>query len=1154
MADLVLNPQTGLYEFQETEEDAVEDPLAGYRSNLQGQGQAPMAPAPVSAGLAAQTIEQQMQANTRGKPLVTGNVLQELGQITGNVGTGLLTDFVDLGHLVVDLYQWGQGQRSWEEVGNDADNPLTNWRRKTFRTESQVGEAINTLARFGSLFAPGAALKVGGSVLMGGLKLGTAVTRTQGLARSAAGLAGRGGDALKALRAASGLDTLLQPLSKIKNFGKTEAFTGRLAGAADIYKARTGSTSKFLEKGSRLSEQYMAVAVEDLIKRAPDADFMTRWVRGVESFSKTIWKLPAQQKVRTLGDLVVRDAFATAMLAGNGEEAFDDPFLSQMVADWNIPGVSAFARTLVPDFQDAPLTTKAKLTLEGSIMGLLMTPLVEGFRIGQAARSFVRAPAAQKEAIQGILSRPQLFNNLVDSAIELPKPGRPFNTSQLRDMVTAARQMNQAEVQIARAAAAAGPRNYEFAGQGGFGKARAGGEMPPPMDPSVDPWQRGGQLSTTRAATGLEAPGGQVPEGAPGVEQVSVQDLGTTPQPGRALPPAAGPEPLARRLAVLNLDDPQQLERLRQQGGGAGMTVGERELPRRQPSDAAPEPRFAFPGDRNWVNRDINFPPAPEPTFSFPRPRQPSDGMDWEPAPEPRFSFPRGSAPPEPIVTPEAIRSAVRRDLEEIGRQGGTAEEIGQALDQVRERVLDLLPQSRSGMVDYVLAFNRRVNRAGVMDAADAMWGDAVVRRGLVDGFANLDEDFVAFNFNRAKALELDEADAIDVVATAVDDAATTQRALAGARPALPEGRPQEAAPQAVDPATAAAEQQAIGGVEQAVDQGELLNAREASRQSVPLTEVEDLSVLTVKQLKERGLAAGLQPSELKVKKADLIERITARESLARSTEQITASGMRMAQRAMEAKPGSMTQAFAAEGATAAFADANRYGEILGAGLKQYDEPTAGALAGAADEVMPTEPMRQGRGTPISDALGRDLDELGQIMGRQTRGIDEYLGRQEARLNQRELELQAEVDAMLDEATAARIIQDQSFVPAKAAIPPKMSDDVDIAIGLGRNQLKLMDEVVGVLDSKRAQRMGEKLRLTAREWSDAVELLRDLVSDPPPDLRAGDIRLMRGIISKAEVALANNADQIDTISKVKAMAREVQNEMEGKLNCDLDLF
>lgn len=53
------------------------------------------------------------------------------------------------------------------------------------------------------------------------------------------------------------------------------------------------------------------------------------------------------------------------------------------------------------------------------------------------------------------------------------------------------------------------------------------------------------------------------------------------------------------------------------------------------------------------------------------------------------------------------------------------------------------------------------------------------------------------------------------------------------------------------------------------------------------------------------------------------------------------------------------------------------------------------------------------RGTPISDGLGSDLQQLGSLLASHTRGLDEHLQSQARRLAQRQVNLMAESQALL---------------------------------------------------------------------------------------------------------------------------------------------
>ena len=92
------------------------------------------------------------------KPLFASNPAKEAFNIAGNALTGLATDYVDLASGLFDAGRAGlsvlTGQKRGDalyfdpaEIFNDSDNPLTRWRRETFQTESEAGEAVSGVVR-----------------------------------------------------------------------------------------------------------------------------------------------------------------------------------------------------------------------------------------------------------------------------------------------------------------------------------------------------------------------------------------------------------------------------------------------------------------------------------------------------------------------------------------------------------------------------------------------------------------------------------------------------------------------------------------------------------------------------------------------------------------------------------------------------------------------------------------------------------------------------------------------------------------------------------------------------------------------------------------------------------------------------------------------
>ena len=86
------------------------------------------------------------------------------------------------------------------------------------------------------------------------------------------------------------------------------------------------------------------------------------------------------------------------------------------------------------------------------------------------------------------------------------------------------------------------------------------------------------------------------------------------------------------------------------------------------------------------------------------------------------------------------------------------------------------------------------------------------------------------------------------------------------------------------------------------------------------------------------------------------------------------------------------------------------------------EEAAIGQLAEViAPEVMPTEIMSKAKGTPISEAMGQDLNTLSQSLGRLTRAIDENFQAQQRSLQRREEAIAQELGAAAPEAAPAAL-------------------------------------------------------------------------------------------------------------------------------------
>ena len=161
MADFKYNPETDQYEYVGTDygaPDASADPDAPVSDDL-------FAPTSGSPELrAAEALEAEQQATAVAvreeyndeRPLFAENFGQfagDLGKNLINPAAALVTDYVDLGHGLVDVAQQtgnliqGKGFDAGK-IFDDSDNPLTEWRINTMgRSETGAGQFLNTTSR-----------------------------------------------------------------------------------------------------------------------------------------------------------------------------------------------------------------------------------------------------------------------------------------------------------------------------------------------------------------------------------------------------------------------------------------------------------------------------------------------------------------------------------------------------------------------------------------------------------------------------------------------------------------------------------------------------------------------------------------------------------------------------------------------------------------------------------------------------------------------------------------------------------------------------------------------------------------------------------------------------------------------------------------------
>ena len=159
MADFKFNPETGEYEYVGSDYEGAPEP--GADPNGRPELFQSTTGNPAQRQAEALATEQQATAVAAREEFNDDRPLfaQDAGQFFGDLGksiinpaAALVTDYVDLGHGLVDVVgQTGnliQGKGfDGSKVFDDSDNPLTAGRINTFRSETQAGQFVNTTAR-----------------------------------------------------------------------------------------------------------------------------------------------------------------------------------------------------------------------------------------------------------------------------------------------------------------------------------------------------------------------------------------------------------------------------------------------------------------------------------------------------------------------------------------------------------------------------------------------------------------------------------------------------------------------------------------------------------------------------------------------------------------------------------------------------------------------------------------------------------------------------------------------------------------------------------------------------------------------------------------------------------------------------------------------
>ena len=493
-----LNPETGEYEYVGDAFEGAPEPQADPDVPAEARDIFAVPVGSAQERQAAQMEEEELsraielQANGGDdRPLFAetpGQFFGDLGKSILNPAAALVTDYVDLGHGLVDVVgETGnliQGKGfDGSKVFDDSDNPLTQARINTFRSETQAGQFVNTTARVVVALAtlPKYALRG----LAAPLKLLGKTPKVGKPFAAGAKLLNKADDAIKAPREATkATTTALNAIQK----GAPSSKAAKLANADD----------------------WLKLTYKDVVNAGVDGGRFATAMRSTERAAKSLTK--GKASLRTVGEALAWDAFVAFNAAGEGNPMLDETF-TDFLNQAGLPNVPLF-RTSV---RDTGLEAKFKQMGEGLMLGGIISSLMDVGRIYRFSRAFQKADDAEKGLIVKALNEEGAtlggsvarLSDQADAIALLPSAGQPTGRNNLQlldaelDRVEAVRSQNllteETQANILKA---------EQAAQATRLKAEQAAQATRLADQTTDI---------------VPSPGGQLaPEGGP-IEPVSVQ-------------------------------------------------------------------------------------------------------------------------------------------------------------------------------------------------------------------------------------------------------------------------------------------------------------------------------------------------------------------------------------------------------------------------------------------------------------------------------------------------------------------------------------------------------------------------------------------------------------------------------------------------------
>lgn len=678
-----------------------------------------------------------------------GQAIDEIGTIAANQGIALITDTFDTVAAVGDLFveggqeliqrTTGQGPGgTWDDVFNDRDNPWTQWRRESFRPKTQSGQAINDIARgvIGTIFIaksiPKAALKLpaGGikraietpkKVITGGgalLRLGGLLPKLKG-ATSSTKVGQQVGRASQAVK--SKIEPLVEGAAGLQSGMKKLQAGDRATELAKTFQRGTAA-QKAAQIGSRTPELTLPlVEASKLLSNAEDIKGLSGMFQSARASAKALTTGLNAPRIRTVGEALVWDTFVAMNVAGEGDDEFDRTF-GDMLVSFGLDPV--FFQTT--DWTDSSLDRKLKQALETAPFTFAFEGLTDLITLFRFSKQFKKASKTDKNKIIAALNEQsqELAEGLSKTAPEnanfmVPPDARVGASSPINPQLDSLYKMLQGTKQS----------------QSYLNDLNA--------EQLLD-LQRRQQQGQPRLAGGPEAPepGLGMLEGGPEQEMLPGQQFS-----GQGLLP----DQLANRNARVDIiDDPTAPRTQGQLNPGP-----DPQLPPGQSPAGTLSPAIE-PVQVRDVTGQKGLPPARSPITEL------QQGMEV--------------ASQRPVVTPQTISAAFRDDMNATFKtlyQGGN---ISSSLAEGMQRVQQLVPATRVDAIDLLGQNPLRFNDAGGTPVPESIWYNAIINRGLKEGWATIDPLTMDVVYVRGRALSLDRGDRSVNLARSIDQIVDTDK------------------------------------------------------------------------------------------------------------------------------------------------------------------------------------------------------------------------------------------------------------------------------------------------------------------------------------------------------------------------------------------